>query len=158
MISRFQRVGGFDVRNQMDTMAAKMTGKIRNVTCVMQELGYVSVTHLPILLDTKIQKLKLFTKYITSARSHRSTLVCIVDGFCNCSVVAHMKKKTENFYCLNFITFIFFQQLNQNMEPDYENMNDRVMRLPIAEELKQDMVDGITYCKKFSVSFSWNDC
>lgn len=38
----FQRVGGFDVRNQMDTMAAKMTGKIRNVTCVMQELGYVS--------------------------------------------------------------------------------------------------------------------
>jgi len=27
----------------MDTMAAKMTGKIRNVTCVMQELGYVSV-------------------------------------------------------------------------------------------------------------------
>lgn len=38
------------------------------------------------------------------------------------------------------------------MEPDYENMNDRVMRLPIAEELKQDMVDGITYCKKFSVS------
>lgn len=43
------------------------------------------------------------------------------------------------------------------MEPDYENMNDRVMRLPIAEELKQDMVDGITYCKKFSVSFSQND-
>lgn len=38
------------------------------------------------------------------------------------------------------------------MEPDYENMNDRIMRLPIAEELKQDMVDGITYCKKFSVS------
>lgn len=43
MIYPFQRVGGFDVRNQMDTMAAKMTGKIRNVTCVMQELGYVSV-------------------------------------------------------------------------------------------------------------------
>ncbi|VVC43406.1 Pheromone/general odorant binding protein [Cinara cedri] len=78
---RTSRVGGFDVRNQMDTMTAKMTGKIRNVTCVMQELGY----------------------------------------------------------------------LNQNMEPDYENMNDRVMRLPIAEELKQDMVDGITYCKKFSM-------
>ncbi|XP_025192734.1 uncharacterized protein LOC112592796 isoform X1 [Melanaphis sacchari] len=78
---RTSRVGSFDVRNQMDTMAAKMTGKIRNVTCVMQELGY----------------------------------------------------------------------LNQNMEPDYENMNDRVMRLPIAEELKQDMVDGITYCKKFSM-------
>ncbi|XP_022164510.1 uncharacterized protein LOC111029697 isoform X2 [Myzus persicae] len=78
---RTSRVGGFDVRNQMDTMAAKMTGKIRNVTCVMQELGY----------------------------------------------------------------------LNQNMEPDYENMNDRVMRLPISEELKQDMVDGITYCKKFSM-------
>lgn len=43
------------------------------------------------------------------------------------------------------------------MEPDYENMNDRVMRLPIAEELKQDMVDGITYCKKFSVRFTWNN-
>lgn len=40
------------------------------------------------------------------------------------------------------------------MEPDYENMNDRIMRLPIAEELKQDMVDGISYCKKFSVSLS----
>jgi hypothetical protein len=51
----------------------------------------------------------------------------------------------------------FCIQLNQNMEPDYENMNDRVMRLPIAEELKQDMVDGITYCKKFSViCSSWN--
>lgn len=45
-----------------------------------------------------------------------------------------------------------YLQLNQNMEPDYENMNDRVMRLPISEELKQDMVDGINYCKKFSVS------
>lgn len=52
-ISCFQRVGGFDVRNQIDTMAAKMTGKIRNVTCVMQELGYVSVNYL--LLYTKIK-------------------------------------------------------------------------------------------------------
>jgi len=51
----------------------------------------------------------------------------------------------------------FCIQLNQNMEPDYENMNDRVMRLPIADELKQDMVDGITYCKKFSVIYALHE-
>jgi len=27
----------------MDAMTTKMAGKIRNVTCVMQELGYVSI-------------------------------------------------------------------------------------------------------------------
>ncbi|XP_050433281.1 uncharacterized protein LOC126841074 [Adelges cooleyi] len=78
---RTSRVGGFDVRNQLDSLTTKMSGKIRNVTCVMQELGY----------------------------------------------------------------------LNHNMEPDYENMNERVRRLPIAEELKQDMIDGIEYCKQFSL-------
>lgn len=49
-----QRVGGFDVRSQMDTMTAKMTGKIRNVTCVMQELGYVSVSIEIVLYRSKL--------------------------------------------------------------------------------------------------------
>ncbi|XP_050540809.1 uncharacterized protein LOC126905290 [Daktulosphaira vitifoliae] len=78
---RTSRVGGFDVRNQLDSLTTKMSGKIRNITCVMQELGY----------------------------------------------------------------------LNHNLEPDYENMNERVRRLPISDELKQDMTDGIEYCKQFSM-------
>lgn len=52
----FQRVGGFDIRNQLDTMANKMTGKIRNVTCVMQELGYVSLTHINVILIRNNEK------------------------------------------------------------------------------------------------------
>jgi hypothetical protein len=32
-----------DIRGQLETLTSRLSGKIRNVTCVMQELGYVSV-------------------------------------------------------------------------------------------------------------------
>lgn len=31
-----------DIRGQLETLTSRLSGKIRNVTCVMQELGYVS--------------------------------------------------------------------------------------------------------------------
>jgi hypothetical protein len=37
----FQR--DLDIRGQLETLTSRLSGKIRNVTCVMQELGYVSV-------------------------------------------------------------------------------------------------------------------
>ncbi|XP_054272350.1 uncharacterized protein LOC128992676 [Macrosteles quadrilineatus] len=70
----------FDIRGQLDSLAAKMTGKVRNVTCVMQELGY----------------------------------------------------------------------LDENLEPAYDKMIDRISRLPIAEDLKRDMTDGVNFCRQFA--------
>ncbi|XP_052132191.1 sterile alpha motif domain-containing protein 1-like, partial [Frankliniella occidentalis] len=33
-----------DVQGQLETLTTRMTGRVKNVTCVMQELGYVSTT------------------------------------------------------------------------------------------------------------------
>ena len=32
-----------DIKGQLETLTSRLSGKIRNVTCVMQELGYVSI-------------------------------------------------------------------------------------------------------------------
>lgn len=37
------------------------------------------------------------------------------------------------------------------MEPNFEKIADRINRLPVAEELKKDMLDGVQFCKQFSV-------
>lgn len=42
-------------------------------------------------------------------------------------------------------------QLDENLEPAYEKMIDRISRLPIPEDLKRDMTDGVDFCKRFSV-------
>ncbi|XP_073981908.1 uncharacterized protein [Rhodnius prolixus] len=69
-----------DIRGQLETLSNSMTGKIRNVTCVMQELGY----------------------------------------------------------------------LTGNLEPDYGRMIERIGRLPVSEDLKKDMVEGVDFCRQFS--------
>ncbi|XP_046671142.1 uncharacterized protein LOC124361146 [Homalodisca vitripennis] len=70
----------FDIRGQLDSLTAKMTGKVRNVTCVMQELGY----------------------------------------------------------------------LDENLEPAYNKMIERISRLPIPDDLKRDMTDGVEFCRQFA--------
>lgn len=70
-----------DLKTQIDALTSKMSGKVRNVTCVMQELGY----------------------------------------------------------------------LNENLEPNYPRILERINNLPIGEELKRDMQDGVTFCQQFSV-------
>jgi len=42
--------------------------------------------------------------------------------------------------------------LDENLEPNFEKISDRINRLPVAEELKKDMLDGVQFCKQFSVS------
>ncbi|XP_014261933.1 uncharacterized protein LOC106674017 [Cimex lectularius] len=69
-----------DVRGQLETLTTRMSGRIRNVTCVMQELGY----------------------------------------------------------------------LDNNLEPDYSRMIDRIARLPVADDLKKDMTEGVDFCRQFS--------
>ncbi|XP_021934352.1 uncharacterized protein LOC110836930 [Zootermopsis nevadensis] len=69
-----------DIRGQLETLTSRLNGKIRNVTCVMQELGY----------------------------------------------------------------------LDENLEPNFEKISERINRLPIGEELKKDMVDGVQFCKQFA--------
>ncbi|KAL1132218.1 hypothetical protein AAG570_010175 [Ranatra chinensis] len=76
----FQAPMDLDVRGQLETLATKMSGRIRNVTCIMQELGY----------------------------------------------------------------------LDHNLEPDYARMIERIGRLPVNDELKRDMTDGVNFCKQFS--------
>jgi hypothetical protein len=43
-------------------------------------------------------------------------------------------------------------QLNENMEPDYERIVRRIRKLPVADDLKTEIIDGVEYCKQFSVS------
>lgn len=71
-----------NLRDQIDALTNRISGRVRNVTCVMQELGY----------------------------------------------------------------------LDDNLEPNFEKILERIANLPVQEELKRDMQDGVTFCQKFSVS------
>lgn len=42
--------------------------------------------------------------------------------------------------------------LDQNLEPNYEKMMERISNLQVALELKKDMLDGVKFCRQFSVS------
>lgn len=37
------------------------------------------------------------------------------------------------------------------MQPDYESMRMRIEELPICEEMKSDLCEGIDTCREFSV-------
>lgn len=71
-----------DFKSQLESLPSKINGKFRNVSCVMQELGY----------------------------------------------------------------------LDENYEPNYVKISDRISNLPVSEELRRDMQDGVTFCQQFSVS------
>lgn len=71
-----------DIRGQIEAITSKMSGRVRNVTCVMQELGY----------------------------------------------------------------------LDDNLEPNFSKISQRIGNLPVNEELKRDMQDGVSFCQQFSVS------
>lgn len=75
-----------DIRGQIEAITSKMSGRVRNVTCVMQELGY----------------------------------------------------------------------LDDNLEPNFSKISQRIGNLPVNEELKRDMQDGVSFCQQFSVSLSNN--
>ncbi|XP_044743947.1 uncharacterized protein LOC123306126 [Chrysoperla carnea] len=68
------------LREQIDSVTNRFSGRVRNVTCVMQELGY----------------------------------------------------------------------LDDNLEPNYNKIIERISNLPIQPELKRDMQDSVTFCQKFS--------
>ena len=70
-----------DVKAQIDAMTFHSGAKMRNITCVMQELGY----------------------------------------------------------------------LDEHLEPNYDRMMERINKLLVPEELKRDMVDGVKFCRQFSV-------
>ncbi|RZC32779.1 uncharacterized protein BDFB_007256 [Asbolus verrucosus] len=69
-----------DVKAQLEALTSRMSGRVRNVTCVMQELGY----------------------------------------------------------------------LDENLEPNYQKITERVESLPVSEELKKDIQDGVVFCQQFS--------
>ncbi|CAG9863523.1 unnamed protein product [Phyllotreta striolata] len=69
-----------DVRNQLDLLTSRISGKVRNITCVMQELGY----------------------------------------------------------------------LDDNLEPNYVRINERIENLSIPDDLRKDMQDGVNFCQQFS--------
>lgn len=71
-----------DIRSQLEALTSKMSGRVKNVTCVMQELGY----------------------------------------------------------------------LDENLEPNYSKIRERIGSLPVPDELRNDIQDGVTFCQQFSVS------
>lgn len=76
----FQR--DLDLGNSLDGLSGKMGGRVRNLTCVVQELGY----------------------------------------------------------------------LDENLEPNYAKIKERIANLPIDEKLRKDIQEGVLYCQQFSVS------
>ncbi|VEN60864.1 unnamed protein product [Callosobruchus maculatus] len=69
-----------DIRSQIEAITSRMSGRARNVTCILQELGY----------------------------------------------------------------------LDDNFEPNFARINERINNLPISEELRKDMLDGVSFCQQFS--------
>lgn len=69
-----------DIRGQIEAITSRMSGKVKNVTCVMQELGY----------------------------------------------------------------------LDENLEPNFNKISERIGNLPVEDELKRDMQDGVSFCRQFS--------
>lgn len=53
----------------------------------------------------------------------------------------------QKYYLLTYL----FLQLDENLEPAYEKMVDRISRLPIPDDLKRDMTDGVDFCRQFAV-------
>ena len=37
------------------------------------------------------------------------------------------------------------------MQPDYDSIKERIEELPVSEEVKNDLCEGIEECKAFSV-------
>lgn len=72
-----------DIRGQLEALTSRMSGRVKNVTCVMQELGY----------------------------------------------------------------------LDENLEPNFLKIKERIASLPVTDELRSDMLDGVAFCQQFSVSF-----
>ncbi|KAK7583749.1 hypothetical protein V9T40_004712 [Parthenolecanium corni] len=70
-----------DLKGHLESVAAKISGRFKNITCIMQDLGY----------------------------------------------------------------------LNENLEPDYESIVNKIKSLTISTELKSDMIDAVQYCKQFSM-------
>ncbi|KAF5269314.1 hypothetical protein FQR65_LT02615 [Abscondita terminalis] len=67
-------------RQEMESITARMSVRARNVTCIMQELGY----------------------------------------------------------------------LDENLEPNYNQIKDRIKRLPVQAELRDDIEEGVSFCQQFS--------
>lgn len=42
--------------------------------------------------------------------------------------------------------------IDHNLEPNYEQITQRISNLPVSSELKGDIQDGLQFCQKFSVS------
>ena len=41
--------------------------------------------------------------------------------------------------------------LDENFEPDYNKISERISSLSIGNDLKRDIQEGVTYCQQFSV-------
>ncbi|XP_060517912.1 uncharacterized protein LOC132696847 isoform X2 [Cylas formicarius] len=68
------------IKGQIEILASSMSNRVKNVTCIMQELGY----------------------------------------------------------------------LDENLEPNFNRITERIGNLPVDEELKHDMQDGLHFCQQFS--------
>ena len=40
--------------------------------------------------------------------------------------------------------------LDENLEPNFEKISERIGNLPVSDELKRDMQDGVVFCQQFS--------
>lgn len=80
-----------DIRGQLETLTSRLNGKIRNVTCVMQELGYVSFGSFPIPTVEWVQYQKRLGKY---GRSH--TVFSVVPLLVKSSGLYFPVKKISN--------------------------------------------------------------
>lgn len=41
--------------------------------------------------------------------------------------------------------------LDENLEPNYVKIQERITNLPVDDELRKDMQEGVQFCQQFSV-------
>lgn len=71
-----------DIKTQWESLMPRLSSRVKNITCVMHELGYI----------------------------------------------------------------------DDNLEPNYAKISQRITALPVAEGLRRDIQDGVNYCQQFSVN------
>ncbi|KAL3281219.1 hypothetical protein HHI36_004433 [Cryptolaemus montrouzieri] len=62
------------------------------------------------------------------------------------AVTSRMSGKPKNMTCI----MQELGYLDENLEPDYDKISERIKNLPVPEALREDVQDGFQFCKQFS--------
>lgn len=63
------------------------------------------------------------------------------------SLMPRLSSRVKNITCvMHELGYI-----DDNLEPNYAKISKRISSLPVGQELRKDIQEGVTYCQQFSV-------